>query len=398
MYLNKRKIFWFIQISPLLVLLFFGGALQFVGALSQTMTNYLVMFLVGLNLLFFGGFKRINKSIKIVIFGVFIATSIYLAILVPHNFIEYAVYVYYLLFFFSIILYAISVHTDNLFENIDRFFIPFLLLQIVVCACQVVFGDILASLSSVPMQAIDMVSGTLFLGSDAILCVLVNCMVVYELIRKKSINRVITIYALGAVVIYLTNSKALQAIYLLMPFFVLGEYFYIRFNKYMVTILMAFVILLMLIVFQFNVSFIVEKINVFIDLIYEGFFSIKYGEEGSRLSVFGFVLTGQFSNFGLGLLTYYNPLSKLWLFNAGFSTFYLLLLDTGLVFTVIFYLLCSYFILLSNPKSIISYYILLVFFVFSFFGLILTTGVVLFSITTCLFVNFKKKSQEYIDE
>jgi hypothetical protein len=185
--------------------------------------------------------------------------------------------------------------------------------------------------------------------------------------------------------VFLTNSKAMQAVYLLYPIFLIFENFRLNQNRVRFNGFVIYMFILIVFLVSAYSNFLIEPLNYLMDLIYDGYFRIKYGAEGSRLSGLGFIFTGNFEYTGFGLLTYYNPISKEWLFNAGFSSFYLMLLDLGVIYLVLFYILSAFVIIAADCKSFISYYLYIVFFVFSLFGLVFTTGVVIMSILLCVY-------------
>src|SRR3546814_9380798 len=61
-----------------------------------------------------------------------------------------------------------------------------------------------------------------------------------------------------------------------------------------------------------------------------------------RFAPLGQILIGDNIIFGNGALTYYNPLTKDWIYNSGFSTIYELWIDFGLMGFVGFFLYLIY--------------------------------------------------------
>jgi hypothetical protein len=382
----KYKLIKLIRYLPLVFLLFLGGAFQFVGLFSQTFSNYILMTLMCLVVTMFPRFFKDNVKILSSIIIFLCLTLLYIVIFVPNNITSLLVYFYYIIFFTVSVIYSKFIYDSGIIEVVIKYSTIFILLQVFVCTFQTIFAEILSSKSAVSLIPLDMVSGTLYLGSDAILCVLIVSINIFMKLNGKFSNkRIILTYLLGLVVVFLTNSKAMQAVYLLYPIFLIFENFRLNQNRVRFNGFVIYMFILIVFLVSAYSNFLIEPLNYLMDLIYDGYFRIKYGAEGSRLSGLGFIFTGNFEYTGFGLLTYYNPISKEWLFNAGFSSFYLMLLDLGVIYLVLFYILSAFVIIAADCKSFISYYLYIVFFVFSLFGLVFTTGVVIMSILLCVY-------------
>jgi hypothetical protein len=92
--------------------------------------------------------------------------------------------------------------------------------------------------------------------------------------------------------------------------------------------------------------------------------------------------------FGSGALTYYNPITKEWLYNSGFSTFYSLYIDFG-VPGLIFYYLYQILLIAKLTRNYIEFTIFLcVLIMFTTFNFALTDLAFTFSFNVALYLNY----------
>jgi hypothetical protein len=145
-----------------------------------------------------------------------------------------------------------------------------------------------------------------------------------------------------------------------------------------------FFLVVMIFIYYFNIDDINKMLFNFIEGIYEDYYNISYGDKAARLAGLGFLISGGYEPFGYGLLSYYNPVYKTWLFNAGFSTTYTLILDVGIIYTILFYVISIVFILGKRLSSPIHMLVLISSAVFSQFGLVFYSGDFILGMIMCL--------------
>jgi hypothetical protein len=141
---------------------------------------------------------------------------------------------------------------------------------------------------------------------------------------------------MGFLVVMMGGSKAAHVTMILVAIAAIARNFYIKAHlggfgmKYLLVPVM-FIILL------FSFDWIYTNVSVFIE---QAIYS--YDKRDSWITADRFAPAGQmfrdgFSLFGKGPLTYYNPITKTWLYNAGLSTIYSLYIDIGTIGLLIYF-------------------------------------------------------------
>jgi hypothetical protein len=108
----------------------------------------------------------------------------------------------------------------------------------------------------------------------------------------------------------------------------------------------------------------------------------------SRFSPLGQMFADGVDFLGGGALTYYNPITKEWLYNAGFSTFYSLYIDFGIPGLALYYAYQIVLVLRLTRNYLESAIFLCVLLLFSFFNFALTDLAFTFSFNLALYLNY----------
>ncbi|MDG2520496.1 hypothetical protein P7B02_02995 [Caulobacter segnis] len=331
--------FGVIWLAPILLIYFTGGLLQYAGLLSQTQSNWLALGLFGHVFLSRAAWYHVQVEAILAVLIVVIALS-YLQHGTPLS--NTITYLYYVLC--TIVaavagrVYAMrlsaSVSTGAFFKIIKIF----LLIELSVVILQKSFTSQFIQYSQAPIGYIDAIFGTFFLQSDASLAAVCELIIVSTFfLYCRMVDRLI-ICALAVLIIFLGNSNAAKAtsVLLFIPLFAYGFYRNLNASRYGFNIMLAFVVTAFVLVMYNPLS------NFFADFFVRAsseFYRRESWESAARFSPLGQILSEGVSLFGQGALTYYNPITKAWLYNAGFSTIYSLYIDFGLagLFVYVFY-------------------------------------------------------------
>ena len=309
-----------IMYLPLFILIFFGGVLQVTGVLSPTLTDIVVLVNIVVALYF-----CISKSIIEItyfkkIFFIYIAAVLYLCIFTIYALTELLVYIYYLSAFFLSISYGYLL-SQTVKVDLYKFTIYFLIFEVIITTIQALFPDTISSLSLYPIAPIDAVIGSFYVGSDTGLCLFVIGLNVLSIYKGVAVNKLLIIFSLSFIVLLNANSKAFYMLFFLLPLI----YMVRNVNIKTASILLA-VTVPVLLPYVINIPYVSEFYWGVID----SYDRIDSRDSAHRFIIIAFVQFLDFSFFGDGLLTYYNPINKEWLFNAGFNTYLTILVDIGI--------------------------------------------------------------------
>lgn len=318
---------------PALALLYaLGGTLQLFGFLSITETNVIVL------LLLVSWLSAYRMPVDAVSHGMLLAFLLYawcVGVFLGDPASALAVYGYYVLClmisFSAAQLLADKTPAGPAGLAVFRIAIGLLCLEAVVVVLQNIYVEDLRAASGFLIGAVDMIFGTFYMQSDSTLSMVSVLLLIASFSLRASIGVRALILALAWVVVLSCNSKAAQ-LYLAMvsPALVgvaLCEYFSVRRVVIVVTGLLALAILLVLGLELFSTN-----IDVFLEKVRRGYAYRYHGHQAHRLAPMWEMLQGgNVPWHGLGLLTYYNPLSKEWLYDAGLSMYYSLYMDLGIV-------------------------------------------------------------------
>lgn len=377
-------------LMSLLFLFLFGFLFQIVGALSLTLSNILVLLLLVLfsvTRVMFKGRMRFPTMF-------FIAISLYIftsAIINDSPLINFMVYSYYLLAaHVSIKSAELAVSKGYVTQDkIFRILPVFLFVQILVCALQNMFSTQIVQLSITPVAPLDIASGTFYLTSDASLAFFCLISTIFAFATNQDARTKYLILFLAAIVVFLTNSKAAHFMFLVssLSLIIFDVFSKISSRKKIIIVVAPFV-LLAVFLFSFEQFYLVQDLvrGVLIEA-----YDKRFSDIGAhRLAPIGEMLYGESPFFGHGLLEYYNPINKAWLYYAGSSLFYTIFIDCGLLATVFVYSFFVYIVVRSEKRIFFGLLYFLSFFSFSFFNFALTDIAAIFLF--CVFLNIQKNN------
>lgn len=374
---DKRRIS-LLMITFLGVIFFFGFVLQFFGVLSITLTNVLALALLCGYFLINGRFDlRLHR--QTVVFAILMLLFFFIGLTNRSDALGFIVYFYYLFTVVSVLLSAsLSARIGHISAPWLIRWVPiYLCLQVVLCLVQRLFPAQIVALSRTNLSIEDTVSGSYYLASDASLaffCTLIN---VFMFSVGASAPRKFIVAILAMVVVFLTNSKAMQFLYVLVLSALLVWRVLEGARQARVLTYCALLLFIVPLLALFHEQ-LVALFDVAATTLETAYDRRMLGDSAHRLAPLGELVFGDLSWFGSGFLTYFNPVTKEWLYYSGFSLFYTIYIDCGLVGLLLVYLAFLCFAI-AQSKSI--FYGLLSFgilFVFSIFNFALTDISVLF--------------------
>jgi len=364
MKLNRKLV---LPISVLAICFVVGGPLQFVGAFSLTQTNYVALTLIALFLLTRMAVPSLYRSeVALLALGLYIVSGI---VLNGSDITGILVYLYYLACpLLATRFVRLATESGTVLDEriIFRLLTAFLALQLIVTIIQNLLAVPLTTVSAVEVIPVDVVSGTFYMKSDGSLsafCVLAATVAVWS---SQSIGRRTAIVTLSFLVVMLANAKAFQQLFPLLVFWAVICQVGLKGRHASVGLLLGS--LLGIIFVLAAASTIAEQWAVLSEYLYD-VYDFRYGDnKAQRLAPLGEILNTPFSLFGKGALTYYNPISKQWLYNSGFSLVYNFYIDYGAVGLS---LVLTYFFLLTlefgglSVRSLSLYSVFIIFCMFS---------------------------------
>lgn len=346
--LNSKSLFFIISL-----VFFFGWSTQYLSILSITQTNYILIFLSAVYC------YRFYNNFPGLIYGIWLFFILY--ILLCFLFIDS----YYLIHTIAYLYYAIAMLLSivvgfivgiKVLEIPKFYYLLFLMLQLIFTSFQHSFTDVWLNSTLVNINFKDAVSGTFFLSSDASLVFFISSLLIVLRHQNPSNLFSFALLTISSIVVFLTNSTAGSV------FFMLCLIYYVqhKWTEYFSPLKLFYIFLCFLTIF-----YIAPGLNEFFLKLLLDFYSIEIGRDAARLAPLGYLLYENFIFFGNGPLYYYNPISKDWLFNSGFSVLYSLYLDYGLVGLFLIY----------------AFYLSLIFYClgFSYLSMLYCSGLFLFT-------------------
>jgi len=337
----------------LILIYLVGWFFQYLSVITVTQTNYI---LIISSSIFCAQYYRTFPN---VIYFIWISLVLYiflgLLLLESNHLIPTLVYIYYSISLILSILFGFILGTQ-INKIPQSFYLSYLLFQVFIASFQYFYTDIWLGNTHVKIDYIDAISGSFFLSSDASLVFLVSSLLIVLRNQNPSFVYSLSIVILSTTIVYFTNSSA-------------GTIFYIialvYFLQYSVTKYFTPIKILYFIVPVVILPFIIPGVDHFLNDLFFDFYTINFGRDASRLAPLGFLFFEEISFLGSGPLYYYNPISKDWLFNSGFSVVYSYYLDFGLIGLLLIYL----------------FYFLLIFYClgFSLVSVLYSIGLILFS-------------------
>ncbi|MNF46550.1 hypothetical protein D3C85_377270 [compost metagenome] len=388
--MNKKNAPLFLSI---IILFLIGGPLQLMGIGTPTQMNMLAISL-------FAAFAAMNYPARFgsvqknsAILGLFCVYTFMTGIINGSNLSGFAVYAYYFLCTYVAIaipklaLPVLRVSNNRLF----RILILFVVFEILVATVQNFLSLQISAFSKTPLIPEDVVSGTFYLKSDASLAYfsIFLCITAFSLLRD--LRHKLTIMLLSSAIVLLTQSKSSQGIFLIISMLLLMRSMIVPERKYMniLIMVMPLAIVIALLLFSDKIVFAGAELS---SVLKYAFFSKDKFEEAHRLAPVGELLYGDIKYFGDGLLTYYNPIEKIWHYYSGFSLFYSLYFDAGIIAIPIFILWVVRFIFSKVKDFFYSCLYATVIIVYSFFNFTLTDMSLLFSLSLFLSMHQNKLS------
>lgn len=322
-------------LPPLILLYVLGGAFGYLGILSSTQTNILVL------LLFVHIFTLRSSWHESKNEGLLVALMLYMiAMGAIHNTAATSTltYIYYLscIIIASVAgrVYARQFLYSFYVRKWPKYCLIFLVLQLAVVILQHVFSDQLASHAYIPFNPEDSVFGTFYLQSDATLGTICLLIVVITFSANVKWPMACAIFALSASIIALGHSKAMQGVFVfaVAPLIIYTVYKRTKLSRYRrVFVSIALILTAVMLIYFWQI--LTGEMNDFRTYAENQYAARDSWITAGRLAPWGqlFLDKGHVFLFGHGALTYYNPMTKQWLYNAGFSTFYGLYIDFGVV-------------------------------------------------------------------
>lgn len=361
---------------PLLVgvlLLFaFGFIPQILGVLSLTATNMLALLAFSIFNIKRGLFNGRIHTLTIL----YLALSTYLLVsglINGSSVTSILVYIYYLLATYIAIATAQTAVRSGYIneEKILKILPRFLCVQILVCIVQNAFATQISQFSKTPVIPLDIASGTFYLTSDASLGFFCLISSIFTFSTNQATRTKYLILSLTTIIVLLTSSKASQlslaiTLLLLLSYDIVSK---VKAHKKIIVAVSPIVLLGISVFFFESFDWVQNLVNGTLIEAYDKRFS---GPEAHRLAPIGELLYGKFVFFGHGLLAYYNPIDKVWLYNSGSSLFYTIFIDCGLLATVLIYSFFLYIIMQNEKRLIFRILYSSVFFPFTFFNFALT--------------------------
>lgn len=380
-----HKLIW---LMPVIFIFFAGGSLQYFGVLSVTQSNWIALAL--LSGVFFGvsGWRQGGKEAPLFIFIILI----FVDFLYRGGPLSYTLtYLYYLVC--AVIgavsgrEYASKIARTLKVEKFAKILQIFLLIELAVVALQKTFTETFIGISRINIGYIDAIFGTLFVQSDAglaTICILAVSSAFF--LKFRAIDQLV-ISILAASIVFMTNSDTSKVSFVFVSFCLFSYLLYIRLGvlKYLAN------------------GFLVLSISVLLYIGYESFFALSDnflrqaavdyyrmhpGGDASRFSPLGQIFSEGLSLFGNGALTYYNPITKEWLYNSGFGTFYCLYIDFGLIGFSLYFIYQIILIIILTKNYIEAIIFSSIFIFFMFFNFALTDLAFTFSFNFFLNLNY----------
>ncbi|MCH4880456.1 hypothetical protein EQV97_24185 [Pseudomonas sp. TMW22090] len=377
-------------LTSLLFIFIIGFIPQLLGLLSLTTTNILILFILSIFIIRRQPLNGRAQSLTIYFFAV----SSYMlisGIINGTSLTSILVYIYYLLATYIAIKSAeLSITKGYITQyKIVKILPTFLFAQVLVCTLQNIFSTQISQFSKTPIIPLDIASGTFHLASDASLGFFCLISIIFAFATDQSKKLKYLVLLLASAVVLLTNSKAshLMLIIILTSLISFEISSKIRSHKTIITAV-APIILVAIALFSFeNFYWAQDLVHGTLIEAYDKRFA---GTEAHRLAPIGEMLYGQYPFFGHGLLSYYNPIEKVWLYNSGSSLFYTIFIDCGLLATLLIYSFFLYIVIRGEIGLFFGSLYFFAFFSYSFFNFGLTDIAAIFTFSAYLNIHRKK--------
>ena len=344
---------WYAFVS---IIFLFGGALQYVGLLTPTETNFVLIALGSLLVvanarsLGFGFLCLFFSVLFVLIIGYFNGSSSRSVV----------VYIYYVVCCFVALCLGRAFYRKSPSSVHQKALLFFMVAQAVVTTIQ----SVVVGRYSEGAQESDLVSGTLFLNSDATLVACMSLFVIFVFAKAGSLFDKLLVILVALAVVTNCSSKAGELVFYIVAICLLASLFVIRLPRQ----LLFFFIggsLLSALMFYFVDAY--ELVISFIYRAIDGYNFVEYGERASRFAPIGQFFSEGVTLYGDGYLTYYDPVNKSWLYDSGLGTYYSLIIDAGVVaaaFCFVFFL----WLALRIKNRLYAILVFLIFFSYSFFN------------------------------
>lgn len=377
--------------APIILIFLVGGLLQYLGLISPTQTNWLSLFLLGHVFLLRSSWRQIKHEVLIFLLLVFIGVvHFYHGTPLAYT----ATYIYYAI---CTVLAAIAgrVYAQRTTYKLNvkiffKFVKYFLVLELAITSIQAVYTEQFINLSQAPIGYVDAIFGTFFLQSDAALAAVCELLVISAFFLPCKTNDRLVISLLSIGVIATGNSSAAKLTVVLLLLLLYGNSIYKRlgFGRHGFNILILFVVTCT--IFAMYGSLLELTTNFLVRAV-EDYDHREAWETASRFAPLGQIYAERINLIGRGALTYYNPITKQWLYNSGFSTLYSLYLDFGLIGALIYYAyqVNLIFKFTTSVAEFTSFLIVLA--SFSLFNFALTDVAFVFSFNAILYLNHRYK-------
>lgn len=372
---------------------FLGGLIQLFGLASITQTNLMALTLL-IAYLVWGA--KVTSKLDLASFYFIISCFFILAIgLINHSSATgFAVYFYYIsCFFLAIILASTTIKRRDIESSWLLRVIPvYLLIQLPFCIIQNLFSHDISFFSKTNISSEDTVSGTFYLASDASLAFFCTSFTVFTFLKKESWRYRLLIIVLASSIVYLTNSKATQLMFVavLAALFIVSVLDAAREIRAIFYLLAA---LALSVLFVLTSPLLFETAQNLYVVLYDAFNSIKPGDASHRLAPIGEFLFADVRFFGDGFLTYFDPISKEWLYYSGFSLLYTTYIDGGIFIVLFFYFFVFLFTLNRAHDKRFALILFFCFFVFSLFNFSFTDLAAIFSYFVFIFLSRECKRE-----
>lgn len=378
LYFKLGQIFRFsYYIIPLILLFYIGGIVQYLGLISPTQTNILIIVLLLPLFLHKSIFRFILKEYLLVFFCLY---SILVGLFLSVDFLKINTYIYYIycVFVASIFSRFLSDYfvkrngINCAVEFFFRFAKFFIIVQLFTSFFQNLFIDYVVAYAPFNIIKEDAVFGTMYLKSDASLAAIIQIIMISFFIFRRSIGEKLVYSSLSVGLIFLGGSKAAQSVigFVFLLLWLNDLYNFLRMKKYGFNylIVVSSSIVLTCLAVAFGANF----YKSFYDYTVNAYHSRHSWYSADRLAPFGQFFSEKVNLWGNGQLTYYNPMTQEWLYDSGFSTYYSLYIDLGLV-GLIFYLVYYTSRIYSSTRNFFIFsLILLVLMVYSAFSFTLS--------------------------
>lgn len=376
---------------PLFILFYFGGLLQYLGLISPTQTNIILILMLTPLL-----FKKsaLNFFLKEYILFLLLIYSVIVGFYLSVSIVNIFVYIYYIfcVVFFSVFSRYLCNYfykqsgVDCLVEKSFKFIKVFIITQFVFCLLESIFIDKVLAFAPFNMLLEDAVFGTMYLKSDSSLAAIIQILIIAFFIFNRNFKEKLFYSILGVGIIFFGGSKAAQAIigFILAVLWFNFIYMELKMRKY------GFNYLILMLSFACVCCFIyffgIDLGKQFYEYTIDAYNSRFSWYSADRLAVFGQFFSEDIKIIGDGQLTYYNPMTQEWLYDSGFSSYYSLYIDLGvigLIFYFIYYILRIY---LAAKNFFIFLLFLLILMVYSAFSFALSDLAFVFVLNYTLFL------------